>query len=324
MITCSNIGFGNQLGAQMTNFADLYYIAKENNQSVKLLSDFRYFRRGYQFVEVFDFPDNMLESDNNRGGQKLYNNLLNSTQGNWKSNFAKIYKNRWRQYIDHFYTANVYRRRKELVRISDLKGGVECDKRLLKLDENRFYDICDGFGTIKEWDKYRDDIIKIFSYKPVTKDEGDSLWREKVENNKKDGITTTCSIHFRRTDYLLISSLNLSDDYYKAAIDKFDKDKTLFVVFSDDIDAVRNLDYLQNLNAVFMERNSAIMDMYLMSKCDNNIIANSSFSFWGAYLGDDSNRKVVCPHDFIGDSAPEVQYMNGNWYPENWIALDLR
>ena len=75
MITCSNIGFGNQLGAQMTNFADLYYIAKENNQSVKLLSDFRYFRRGYQFVEAFDFPENMLESDNGLRGGKSYTTI---------------------------------------------------------------------------------------------------------------------------------------------------------------------------------------------------------------------------------------------------------
>lgn len=71
MITCTNIGYGNQLGAQMTNFADLYYLARENNQELKLLGELEKYRRGYQFVEVFDFPEKfILKARTGIGGEK--------------------------------------------------------------------------------------------------------------------------------------------------------------------------------------------------------------------------------------------------------------
>ena len=70
-----------------------------------------------------------------------------------------------------------------------------------------------------------------------------------------------------------------------------------------------------------MDVHSAGIDMYVMSLCDNNIIANSSFSFWGAFLNKNKEKKVICPHDFIGQQCTDYVYMNGNWYPDNWIAL---
>lgn len=323
MITCSNIGFGNQLGAQMTDFADLYYIAKENGQTIQLLDDFKEFRRGYQFVSAFDFPQDMLEKETKSGYKTFYNKHFSATSGDWKKNFSKIYKSSFQFKLDMLYYRSCMKKKKDLKSFGDLKGGVTCDSRLLELEPKNSYDIKGGFGTIKEWDKYRSDILDIYKFKDETKTAGDDIWREKVEKKNEKNLTT-CSIHFRRTDYLLIASLNLSDDYYKKAMEQFDKENTLFVVLSDDVDAVRDLDYLQDCSVVFMDRNPAIIDMYLMTKCDSNIVANSSFSFWGAYLKKEAKGKVVCPHDFIGNSVPELQYMNGNWYPNDWVALDIR
>lgn len=225
--------------------------------------------------------------------------------------------------MDRFYYHRVLLRYPELQRISSFSSGVKCDPRLLKLDYGKDYDIINGYGTLQEWDKYRQELLDIFKFKEDTINEGDRIWKQQILPLCKEN-TQTCSIHYRRTDYLLMSSLCLSDQYYIEALKQFKKEDTLFVVFSDDIEYAKEVDYLKGLNVVYMENSTAIVDMYLMSRCDHNLIANSSFSFWGAYLNKNRKKRVVCPHDYIGASAPEVMYMNGNWYPSDWIALNVK
>jgi len=317
MVTCSNIGFGNQLGAQMTNLADLYYIARENNQKLVLFDEFKSFRRGYQFLDVFDLVD--IEIIRRYKG-KLWTSYCNQFKksNSWESNFKRIYADKLRSKLDALYyklTSAIWY--SDFEHRYSYKDHVVCNPNLLELDENKNYDICSGFGTYREWGKYECEIKKLFSFKKDIVEEAGRIWNELNLSEKK-----TCSIHFRRTDYLLISSLNLSDDYYTKAISCFDKDATCFVVFSDDIEACKNMPMLQGLDVVYMEQHKAAVDMCLMSKCDSNIIANSTFSFWGAFLGNGLNRKVVCPYNFIGESAPESTYINGNYYPESWIALE--
>jgi hypothetical protein len=59
--------------------------------------------------------------------------------------------------------------------------------------------------------------------------------------------------------------------------------------------------------------------MCLMTICDHNIIANSSFHWWGAYLNKNSNNKVICPHNYLNDKR--FDYINGNWFPKEWNAI---
>lgn len=132
------------------------------------------------------------------------------------------------------------------------------------------------------------------------------------------------AVHFRRTDYLVLSSLCLSDTYYADAMKQFDSKITTFLVFSDDIEKIRNLKIFENKDVVFMAAHTSAIDMCLMSMCDGNIIANSSFSFWGAMLNKNDNKKVICPYYFVGDKAQDLCYMNGNWYPDNWISIQSK
>lgn len=85
-------------------------------------------------------------------------------------------------------------------------------------------------------------------------------------------------------------------DYVKNSINQFDKD-SLFVVFSDQISLCKkrlSILFPQH-NFVFIEGNNHYHDLFLISYCKSNIISNSSFSWWGAYLNKNPKKKVVTP-----------------------------
>lgn len=129
------------------------------------------------------------------------------------------------------------------------------------------------------------------------------------------------SIHIRRGDYLdpirskdFANSCPLS--YYQAGINyaQSNNPEATFFIFSDDIPWVK--DNLPVPNAVYVDWNKgrqSFWDMYLMSQCKANIIANSSFSFWGAMLGIEKEF-VIKPKRWIGNEVPEI-------FPESWKTL---
>lgn len=120
----------------------------------------------------------------------------------------------------------------------------------------------------------------------------------------------TISIHVRRADYLKLQHAHVvqTETYYENSInkiceilniDKLNNDYT-FVIFSDDITWCKESKIFQKLkNKHFMVTNCALYDLYLMSMCDHNIIANSTFSWWGAYLNENENKKVVAPKNWF-------------------------
>jgi hypothetical protein len=123
---------------------------------------------------------------------------------------------------------------------------------------------------------------------------------------KKYNDNTIVSVHFRRTDYLKHPNfhLNLDMNYYVKALDNFDKENNVFMFFSDDIEWVKtqNFDFLKN--KIYVDEPNEEYNLWLMSKCDHNIIANSSFSLWASYLNENSNKKVVAPSRWFGPIGP--------------------
>ena len=109
----------------------------------------------------------------------------------------------------------------------------------------------------------------------------------------------TCSVHVRRTDYLGDPTWPelAADDYYERAMSQFDAGTT-FVVFSDDIEWCR--DRFRGSAMVFVEALSAVEDLFLMARCRGHIIANSSLSWWGAWLDPNPNKKVIAPARWFG------------------------
>jgi hypothetical protein len=128
----------------------------------------------------------------------------------------------------------------------------------------------------------------------------------------------TCSLHVRRGDYIKLQNHHpLCDlNYYKNALSHIDNDVKI-LVFSDDITWCKN--NFTDKRFIFIEDEKDIIDLYLMSMCDNNIIANSSFSWWGGWLNQNINKKVISPKKWFGDSKSHIS--TKDIYCKEWLVL---
>jgi hypothetical protein len=132
------------------------------------------------------------------------------------------------------------------------------------------------------------------------------------------------SLHVRRGDYVSNSKNAFigvcSLEYYEQAIAhiKTNVDSPVFFVFSDDIDWVKN-----NLNldksTLFINHNKGVEsynDMRLMTLCKHNIIANSSFSWWGAWLNTNPNKIALAPKQWFANGQDDADLV-----PETWVRV---
>jgi|694.fasta_scaffold38603_4 hypothetical protein len=139
-----------------------------------------------------------------------------------------------------------------------------------------------------------------------------------------------CSIHVRRGDYLSSSHFyeQLEYDYYKTAYNLMPPN-TKFLVFSNDIEWCKK-NFTKDMgfeNIEFADNNANYIDLELMSKCDHNIIANSTFSWWGAYLNKNPNKIIITPKQWITQHLANLscegnnaQYMEDLLLKE-WIKI---
>jgi hypothetical protein len=146
------------------------------------------------------------------------------------------------------------------------------------------------------------------------------LDRRSQETLKRIGRGPSCFIHVRRGDYLQEDFGTCSAQYYREAAELVREragDAVRFFVFSDDPAWVREAQ-VGGADAEVIDWNGETpeRDLALMSRCRHAIVANSSFSWWGAWLGDDDARMVIAPRVWMkgrSDSADIV--------PERWSRL---
>ena len=146
------------------------------------------------------------------------------------------------------------------------------------------------YQDIKFFEKYQDEIKVLFG----------------------QGIVpiNQVAIHIRRGDYVnnpFYVDL-METDYYERAMAMFPDDE--FLVFSDDIEWCKNKRTFSNCE--FAENNTEIEDLNLMAGCKGVIMANSSFSWWGAFL---SNGKVIAPKQYYSDGVERTKLL------EKWIKI---
>jgi hypothetical protein len=165
------------------------------------------------------------------------------------------------------------------------------------------------FQSEKYFEKYKNEIGGVFNL-----DENKMSYMKdyvsKLSNNQK-----MTSIHVRRGDYLTKPNYHptQSIEYYKTSIDLIGDSNFIFI--SDDIKWCKENIYGENI--FYSEFTNEIDDLYLMMMCDNNILSNSSFSWWGSYLSPYQN-KIIAPKLWFGVDGPQDTQ---DIYNKNWIII---
>lgn len=154
------------------------------------------------------------------------------------------------------------------------------------------------------------------SYKYWLGHESDIRHLLKTQYNIQPLLDTT-SIHVRRTDYLNFPNHHpiLTMDYYHKAMEISGSHK--FLVFSDDIAWCKQ--YFIGNHFEFSEGNNEVYDLILQSKCANNIIANSSYSWWGGWLNENSNKIIIAPKKWFGPALS--MHNTKDLYCPGWLVI---
>lgn len=136
-----------------------------------------------------------------------------------------------------------------------------------------------------------------------------------------DPAPGTVSVHVRRGDYCKLADHHppLGLDYYAWAMARWPSG-TPFLIFSDDPEwCEQHMGDWPNVRV--LEKRSAAADMDLMSRCSGHIIANSSFSWWGAWLRDAPGKRVVAPLAWFGPAKPLPEWSTEDLIPEGWERI---
>ena len=128
----------------------------------------------------------------------------------------------------------------------------------------------------------------------------------------------TVSLHVRRGDYINKENYHplQTIDYYKNAYDIINENSINVLILSDDVNWCKKNIKFNNIS--YIENETNIIDLYIMSLCKHNIIANSSFSWWGAWLNENKNKKVICPINWFGE---KTNIYTGDITPEKWLKI---
>jgi hypothetical protein len=140
--------------------------------------------------------------------------------------------------------------------------------------------------------------------------------------NKPDSV----AIHIRRGDYATDPKTRathglLQDEYYQRAMKLMERLQNVraWLIFSDDPNAAAELTSNWPQRTI-ITGNSAIQDMALMSTCSHHIIANSSFSWWGAWLCSNPDKTIIAPRRWLSETEMQRRYVDGV-YPEGWLLI---
>lgn len=237
-------------------------------------------------LHYFNLPDQVANTSDVESfiTTSALDKIKEKTKPNHK---RRVYREPFFHYDSNFYNAeaNVY-----------LKGLWQSEKYFNPFKEN-----------IRSTFEFKNDTVKTFQ---------DFTSRLKEENS--------VSIHIRRGDYLAKVSLEvlglITLEHYQNAIKLINSKMpgSSFYFFSDDIQWVKENFKIPNATYVSGDiSKNHLEDLYLMSQCKHNIIANSSFSWWGAWLNNNPDKIVIAPKNWFNEGPKDTQDL----IPEGWLKL---
>lgn len=168
------------------------------------------------------------------------------------------------------------------------------------------------------FDKYRDVIQREFTFRHVYP-------KEKISELQN---CNSVAVHVRRGDHVTVSQRSKRTydcdlcgiDYYKRAIKILEEkvEDPVFYFFSDDHAYIQE-NFKEIRKKKFIRSKRDFLDMQLMTLCRHAVIANSTFSFWGAYLNQNKDKVVAAPRYYEIRNGRRVEMA----YPKEWISLEV-
>ncbi len=333
------------LGNQMFQYA-FYTLLEEKYKDTEILCDTRWFNcnhegREYELERIFSGVEGSsfeIKKASLMQTIKLSGKVPNLFNGGTGKAFEKF-----RRYPNRLLKNNLLEKRKPYIldqldgylpdkisNIDDIHSesentGISENKletlfynKIMNLDTANDYFICGFFIEEKYYSQVMDEVKKRFIFPEIT-EEHNKKYAELITNS--DSV----SIHVRRGDYLSDlykdKFLTLGREYYEGAVNyiknEFPEKELKFFIFSDDEEFVKKeFDWLENKTIVTGNSgDTSYRDMQLMSLCSHNIIANSTFSQWGALLNRNEGHITVYPRVYMTDSDNEKKSLPG------WIRL---
>ena len=283
------------LGNQMFQYACGKALSTERSLPLLLdVSDFKSYTRhnGFELENVFGIKDQFADEDF----------LFEKFGLRGLSPLRKFLKNKFLRYVAH--------------------------PRIVYEDPSRFNELSNTTGSpiwlVGHWQseayfrRINSIIINDFTFRTVVRDDINELLT-KIDSS------VSVSMHIRRGDYLsdrktrsILHSLDMG--YYARAMDYFDSalKHCRYFIFSDDLDWVRDR-FPKSKEAILVALNrgrESFIDMWLMSRCKHHVIANSTFSWWGAWLGGFNSKIVIAPRKWY---LKESNYLSP--IPQGWVKL---
>ncbi len=294
---------GGRLGNQMFEYATAYAVAKANGAKLALCK-----------LEVNLYPWNVYSLDD----------LNIEGRSRWFSIPLSLYGYIFRKHVS--YMVGVLKRKLfkkkggtgSMLYVGSknqemINEGAACYQPIV-LDKEKNVHILNGYWqSHKYFDAYRDDILRQFTPGFKLSAETEHL----IARIQKDAYAV--SVHVRRGDYLQ-ANLLVDDSYYTKAVELMRQQhpEAVFYVFSDDIAYCKTLFETLDSPVVYAEHPAgckAFEDIWAMSKCRSNIICNSTYSWWAAWLNAHEDKHVIVPSAIRRTN-------NADCICDGWIELE--
>ena len=304
------IYFQGGIGNQLFQFSIGYILSKKNNMKLKFhiegyenserrfeLNNFVKIKKSNFFlVKKFTFKINLL-----RFILRKFVNLLEKI--NKKDKLFNVFNGQDKIFYPY-------------QRIEEISPFV-FNSNILKYKIKKSSTIVGYYQSEKYFSDYRKELLKIFEFSK-SKSKQFKIYFDKINKNN------SVAIHFRRGDYIspkLKDTHNiLSYNYYQRSIDYIKKKvkKPNFFIFTDDINYIKNTKFVKKNKCFLINTQSSYEDLHLMSTCKHFIIANSSFSWWGAWLGSNKKKIVCAPNKWINANISINDII-----PIDWVKINI-
>lgn len=188
-------------------------------------------------------------------------------------------------------------------------GACNFDESILQAEDNTIFH--GHFQSYRYFDMYKKELLETLEFKKEIKEDGD------IELLK---FKNPISLHIRRTDYLNIPNFGnlIETGYYEIATQYIDTNRDV-LVFTDDISFAKF--YFKDRKNFHIINKNEYVSLYMMTKCSSHIIANSTFSWMGAYLSGKDN--ITCPYTWWRSTFPAPNNIQKDIVKENWNKINV-